>query len=57
LGIMVGELFVSETAEQLDPHPLVNIYPIRGLRWKVFPSHVTAASASRCNALSLIYRP
>ena len=57
MDIKVGELYVSQTSEQLHPHPLVNIYPIRGLAWKVFPSHVTAASASRCNALSLTYRP
>jgi hypothetical protein len=56
MDIKIGELYVSTTEEQLNPHPLVNMYPIRDLGWKVFPSQVTATSASRCNGLLLIYR-
>jgi len=57
MDVKIGELYVSQTVEQLNPHPLVNIYPISGSGWKVFPSHVTAASAARCDPLSLVYRP
>ena len=56
MGIKTGVLYVSQTYERLHPHPLVNIYPIGGGGWKVFPSHVTAASASRCTGLALVYR-
>jgi len=55
MDVKVGELYVSQTYERKHPHPLVNIYPIAGAGWKVFPSHVTAASASRCSGLTLIY--
>jgi hypothetical protein len=54
--VKVGELYVSQTYLARHPHPLVNIYPIAGAGWKVFPSHVTAGSAARCSGLTLIYR-
>jgi hypothetical protein len=57
MNIKIGELYVSQTYLRKHPHPLVNIYPIAGPGWKVFPSHVTAASASRCHGLRLVYRP
>jgi hypothetical protein len=56
MNIKIGELYVSQTYLKKHPHPLVNIYPISGPGWKVFPSHVNAASASRCSGLRLIYR-
>ena len=55
-NVKIGELYVSQTYLRLHPHPLVNIYPIAGPGWKVFPSHVDAASASRCHGLNVIYR-
>jgi hypothetical protein len=56
MGIKIGELYVSQAYERTHPHPLVNIYPVAGPGWKVFPSHVTAASAARCSGLRLVYR-
>lgn len=56
MGIKTGVLYVSHTYLAKHPHPLVNIYPISGGGWKVFPSHVTAASAARCSGLTLNYR-
>jgi hypothetical protein len=55
MNIKIGELYVSQTYERKHPHPLVNIYPIAGPGWKVFPSHVSAASAGRCAGLRLTY--
>jgi hypothetical protein len=55
-NVKIGELYVSRNYERLHPHPLVNIYPIAGPGWKVFPSHVDAASAARCSGLNLVYR-
>lgn len=57
MGTNTGILYVSQTYERTHPHPLVNIYPISGGGWKVFPSHIlTAAQAARCHHLRLIYR-
>jgi hypothetical protein len=56
LGVKVGELYVNPAHEREHPRPLVNIYPISGLGWKVFPSHVGAAGASRCAGLRLVFR-
>jgi hypothetical protein len=56
MGIKTGVLYVSPTYLRKHPHPLVNIYPIAGGGWKVFPSHITAASAARCHHLRLVYR-
>jgi poly-gamma-glutamate capsule biosynthesis protein CapA/YwtB (metallophosphatase superfamily) len=55
MDIKIGELYVSQKHERLHPHTLVNVYPNWGLSWKVFPSHVTAASAERCRGLTLVY--
>jgi hypothetical protein len=55
-NVKIGELYVSQNYLRLHPHPLVNIYPISGPGWKVFTSHVNAASAARCSGLSLVYR-
>lgn len=55
-NVKIGELYVSQTYLRRHPHPLVNIYPISGPGWKVFPSHVNAASAARCSGLKLVYR-
>jgi hypothetical protein len=54
-NVKIGELYVSQTYLRRHPHPLVNMYPIAGAGWKVFPSHVSAASAARCSGLTLIY--
>jgi hypothetical protein len=56
MGVETGQLYVSQTHERSHPRPLVNIYPNRGLGWKVFPSHLRAASVSRCARLNLAYR-
>jgi hypothetical protein len=56
MDVKVGELYVSFSKLKLHPHPLVNIYPIAGPGWKVFPSHVSAAAVARCSGLTLIYR-
>jgi hypothetical protein len=56
MNIKIGQLYVSQTYLKKHPHPLVNIYPISGPGWKVFPSHVSAATATRCRGLRLVYR-
>jgi hypothetical protein len=55
-NVKIGALYVSQSYLRLHPHPLVNIYPISGPGWKVFPSHVNAAAAPRCHGLNLVYR-
>jgi hypothetical protein len=57
LDVKVGELYVLQSAIARHPHPLVNIYPISALAWKIFPSHVTPAAAPRCSALTPFYTP
>jgi hypothetical protein len=54
--VKIGLLYVSQTYERLHPHPLVNMYPIAGPGWKVFPSHLLPGSAARCSGLTLTYR-
>lgn len=59
--VKTGELYVSRTYLALRPHPLVNIYPIRGQGWKVFASYVDQAHATACRRMLrgrsiLIYR-
>jgi hypothetical protein len=53
--VKIGALYVSQTYERKHPHPLVNMFPLSN-GWRVFPSHVTAASAARCSGLRLTYR-
>jgi hypothetical protein len=55
-GIKTGVLYVSPGYLKAHPHPLVNIYPISGPGWKVFPSHVDPAHAAACKRMVLIYR-
>ncbi len=55
MGIKVGQLYVSDKHERRHPRPLVNLYPIRGAGWKVFPSHLPASRLGRCRGLHLIY--
>lgn len=55
LDVKVGELYVSQQHERAHTRPLVNLYPVSGLGWKVFPSHVSAARVSRCAGLRLVY--
>ena len=42
-GVKTGVLYVSRSYVGKHPHPLVNIYPIAGAGWKVFPSIVDPA--------------
>ena len=56
LGVKIGALYVGPGYLKLHPHPLVNLYPIRGGGWKVFPSHINAAAAPRCQGLHRIFR-
>ena len=54
-NVKIGELYVSKTYLRKHPHPLVNMYPLSD-GWRVFPSHVNAASAAACSRMTLIYR-
>jgi hypothetical protein len=54
-GVKTGVLYVSPGYLRAHPHPLVNIYPIAGLGWKVFPSHVDPAHAAACKRMVLVY--
>jgi hypothetical protein len=54
-GVKTGVLYVSRAYLAVHPHPLVNIYPIAGAGWKVFPSDVDAAHAAACSKMNLIY--
>jgi hypothetical protein len=54
-GIKTGVLYVSPGYLKAHPHPLVNIYPIAGAGWKVFPSHVDPAHQAACSKMNLIY--
>jgi hypothetical protein len=54
-GIKTGILYVSPGFVKAHPHPLVNIYPISGLGWKVFASGVDPAHAAACSKMKLIY--
>jgi hypothetical protein len=55
-GIKTGVLYVSPGYLKAHPHPLVNIYPVSGAGWKVFPSHVDPAHAAACAPMRLIHR-
>jgi hypothetical protein len=54
-GVKTGVLYVSPGYLKVHPHPLVNIYPIAGAGWKVFPSHVDPAHRAACSKMVLIY--
>lgn len=54
-GVKTGVLYVSRPYLAVHPHPLVNIYPIAGNGWKVFPSNVDPAHAAACSKMNLIY--
>jgi len=54
-GVKTGILYVSPGYVKAHPHPLVNIYPIAGGGWKVFPSLVNPAHAAACSKMNLIY--
>ncbi len=56
MGIKVGILYVSPGYLKIHPHPLVNMYPIRGGGWKVFPSHVDATAAPHCHGLHRVFK-
>jgi hypothetical protein len=51
MDIKVGELYVAFAKLKVDPHPLINIYPIAGNGWEAFTSGVTPAKAAACNAV------
>jgi hypothetical protein len=54
-GVKTGVLYVSRSYVAKHPHPLVNIYPIAGAGWKVFPSLVDPAHAAACKKMVLVY--
>jgi hypothetical protein len=55
-GIKVGVLYVNPAYLKQHPHPLLNVYPIRG-GWRVFPSHVTtAAEGAACRGMRFTLR-
>lgn len=54
-GVKTGVLYVSRSYIARHPHPLVNIYPIAGAGWKVFPSLVDPAHAAACKSMVLVY--
>jgi hypothetical protein len=54
-GVKTGVLYVSRPYIAKHPHPLVNIYPIAGAGWKVFPSLVDPAHAAACKRMVLVY--
>ena len=54
-GVKTGVLYVSPGYLKVHPHPLVNIYPIAGAGWKVFPSHVDPAHQAACSKMVLVY--
>jgi hypothetical protein len=54
-NVKIGELYVSRTYQLLHPQTLVNMFALSN-GWRVFPSHVTAANATRCRGLTLTYR-
>ena len=54
-GVKTGVLYVSRSYIAKHPHPLVNIYPIAGAGWKVFPSLVDPAHAAACKKMVLVY--
>jgi hypothetical protein len=55
-GVKTGVLYVSPGYLKAHPHPLVNMYPISGAGWKVFPSHVDPAHAGACRRMVLVRR-
>jgi hypothetical protein len=55
-GVKTGVLYVSPGYLKAHPHPLVNIYPIAGGGWRVFPSHVDPAHAAACKPMVLVRR-
>ncbi|HTU88167.1 MAG TPA: hypothetical protein VMF57_21485 [Solirubrobacteraceae bacterium] len=54
-GVKTGILYVSPSYVAKHPHPLVNMYPIAGNGWKVFPSLVDPAHAAACKRMVLVY--
>jgi hypothetical protein len=54
-GVKTGVLYVSRPYIAKHPHPLVNVYPIAGAGWKVFPSLVDPAHAAACKRMALVY--
>jgi hypothetical protein len=55
MGVKIGELYVAPGFQRKHPHPLVDFFPLSN-GWKVRPSYVTAATASRCDRLRLTLR-
>jgi hypothetical protein len=55
LDIKIGVLWINPHTFALHPITTVNFYPLHN-GWRVFPSHVTAASESHCHGLRLTYR-
>jgi hypothetical protein len=54
-GVKTGVLYVGPGYRKTHPHPLVNIYPIAGAGWRVFPSYVDPAHQAACSKMVLVY--
>jgi len=54
-GTNTGRLYVFAASLHKHPRTLVNFFPLSN-GWRVFPSHVTAATAPHCHGLRLTYR-
>jgi len=55
LGIKIGVLYINPDTYALHPHTTVDFFPLHN-GWRVFPSHVDAASAPHCHGLTLTFR-
>jgi hypothetical protein len=55
MGIKIGALYVNPNTYAVNPSTTVDMYPLRD-GWRVFPSHVNAATEPHCHGLRLTYR-
>jgi hypothetical protein len=54
-GIKIGVLYINPKSYATLRHPTVDFFPLRD-GWRVFPSHMTAATVPHCHGLRLTYR-
>jgi hypothetical protein len=55
LDIKIGLLYVNPNTQALHPTTTVDMFPLHN-GWRVFPSHVNAATEPHCHGLRLTYR-
>jgi hypothetical protein len=55
LGIKIGVLYINPDTYALHPQTTVDFFPLHN-GWRVFPSHVNAATAPHCQGLTLTFR-